>query len=137
MRTPKERAESLLAHIQQVVDARIRPMMGEYILYVNDKVIGQINHSQLFIKTTPFGEGFAKDLQKESPYDGAKPAFIVPQSKLEDLSWLRKFLTGTVDVLEVKQKTIKSVKPKKIETINGFQIKYHANGVTLVERQNS
>src|SRR5688500_9779697 len=99
MRTSKEKAESLLVHVQQVADARIRPMMGEYILYVNDKVVGQINHSQLFIKTTPFGEVFAKDLQKESPYDGAKPAFVVPQGKLDDLSWLREFLTGTVNEL--------------------------------------
>lgn len=99
MRTPKEKAEGLLAHIQQVAVARIRPMMGEYILYVNDKVIGQINHSQLFVKVTPFGETFAPSLERESPYDGAKPAFVVPQDKIEDLDWLQKFLTGTVKEL--------------------------------------
>lgn len=99
MRTPKEKAESLLAHIQQVANARIRPMMGEYILYVDDKVIGQINHSQLFIKVTPFGEDFAGELHKESPYDGAKPAFTVPQDRIDDLAWLRDFLAGTVKQL--------------------------------------
>ena len=96
MRTPKEKAESMVAHIQQIANARIRPMMGEYLLYVDEKVTGQINHSQLFIKVTPFGEEYAKDLTKESPYDGAKPAFVVPQSKMNDLAWLRKFLAGTV-----------------------------------------
>jgi TfoX/Sxy family transcriptional regulator of competence genes len=100
MRTPKEKAESLLAHIQQIADARIRPMMGEYILYVDDKVIGPINHSQLFIKATPFGEEFAKGLAKEAPYDGAKPAFVVPQNKINDLVWLQSFLTGTVKDLK-------------------------------------
>lgn len=100
MRTPKEKAESLLAHIQQIADARIRPMMGEYILYVDDKVVGQINHSQLFVKVTPFGEDFAKDLPKEAPYDGAKPAFVVPQDKIDDLSWLKSFLAGTVKDLK-------------------------------------
>ena len=99
MRTSKEKAESLLAHIQQVAVARIRPMMGEYILYVDDKVIGQINHSKLFIKVTPFGEEFAQDLEKESPYNGAKPAFVVPQDKIDDLSWLKKFLAGTIQEL--------------------------------------
>jgi len=99
MRTPKEKAESLLAHIQKVSDARIRPMMGEYVLYVNDKVIGQINQSQLFIKVTPFGEGFAGQLEKKAPYDGAKLAFVVPQSKIDDLVWLQSFLTGTVKEL--------------------------------------
>ena len=99
MRTPKETAEGLLAYIQQVAVARIRPMMGEYILYVDDKVIGQINHSQLFIKVTPFGEVFAQGLDRESPYDGAKPAFVVPQDKIDDLDWLKKFLAGTVKEL--------------------------------------
>lgn len=100
MRTPKEKAESLLAHIQQIADARMRPMMGEYVLYVDDTVVGQINHSQLFIKVTPFGEEFAKGLSKEAPYDGAKPAFVVPQSKIDDLSWLQSFLTGTAKDLK-------------------------------------
>lgn len=99
MRTPKEKAESLLAHIQQIADARIRSMMGEYILYVDDKVIGQINHSQLFIKVTPFGEESAKGLTKEAPYDGAKPAFVIPQDKIDDLNWMKSFLAGTVKEL--------------------------------------
>ena len=99
MKTPKETAENLLAQIQQVADARIRPMMGEYLLYVNDKVIGQINRSQLFVKVTDFGDGFAKDLSKESPYDGAKLAFVIPQNKIDDLIWLKDFLTGTVKEL--------------------------------------
>lgn len=99
MRTPKEKAESLLAHIQQVADARIRPMMGEYILYVNEKVIGQMNHSQLFIKVTPFGEKFAEDLIKQAPYDGAKLAFVVPQNKIDDVVWLQSFLAGTANEL--------------------------------------
>jgi TfoX/Sxy family transcriptional regulator of competence genes len=99
MRTPKEKAESLLVHIQNVADARMRPMMGEYILYVDEKVIGQINRSQLFIKVTPFGEMFAKDLIKEAPYDGAKLAFVVPQHKIEDAAWLQSFLAGTSNEL--------------------------------------
>ena len=99
MSTSKEKAESLLASIHQVADARIRPMMGEYILYVNDKVIGQINQGQLFIKVTPFGDEYAKDLTRESPYPGAKPAFIVPQAKINDLSWLQKLIIGTVEEL--------------------------------------
>ena len=98
-RTSKETAEKILAQVQQIADARIRPMMGEYIIYVNDKVIGQINHGDLFIKVTPFGEKFAAELKKESPYDGAKPAFIVPPEKIGDQAWLKDFLAGTVEQL--------------------------------------
>lgn len=66
---------------------------------MNDIVVGQINHSELFIKVTPFGEEFAKELQREPPYDGAKPAFVVPRDKIDDLEWLRDFLSGTVEQL--------------------------------------
>lgn len=74
--------------------------MGEYILYVDDVVVGQINHSQLFIKVTPFGEQFAAGLTKEAPYDGAKPAFVIPQSNIDDLPWMKHFLAGTVQALQ-------------------------------------
>lgn len=99
MGTPKEKAEEMLAQIQKVAHARIRPMMGEYLLYVDDKLVGQINHSDLFIKVTPYGEEFGKDLSKEPPYDGAKLAFVVPQNKIDNLDWLRDFLAGTVKEL--------------------------------------
>lgn len=96
MKTTKETAEKILVQIQEVANARIRPMMGEYLVYIDEKVAGQINHSDLFIKVTPFGENFANELEKESPYEGAKSAFIVPQNKIDDPAWLREFLAGTV-----------------------------------------
>ncbi|HEX8390695.1 MAG TPA: hypothetical protein VF597_04700 [Candidatus Saccharimonadales bacterium] len=104
MRTSKDTAEQLLAQLRQVADARIHPMMGEYIVYVDEKVIGQINHSQLFVKVTPFGERFAAGLKHESPYDGAKPAIVVPQSKIDDSEWLRAFVAGTVAQLPAPHK---------------------------------
>ena len=99
MRTSKEDAERILGYIQSVAEARIRPMMGEYVLYVNDTVIGQINHGELFIKVTPFGESFGTELKRESPYDDAKLAFVVPQDKIDDKVWLRDFISGTVEQL--------------------------------------
>lgn len=96
MKTSKETAETILAQLVLVTDARIRPMMGEYLVYAHDKLIGQINHGQLFIKITPFGEAFAPNLAKESPYDGAKPAFVLPQDTVDNLPWLKEFITGTL-----------------------------------------
>ena len=104
MKTSKETAERILSLIQKVADARIRPMMGEYLVYVNDKVAGQINHNDLFIKITAFGESFASDLKRDSPYDGAKPAFIVPQEKITDEAWLREFIAGTAEQLPSPKK---------------------------------
>lgn len=96
MRTTKEEAERILEQIKAVAEARIRPMMGEYLLYVDDKLVGQINRNQLFIKITPFGESFAAGLERESPYDGAKPMFVVPQDRIDDKTWLREFIAGAL-----------------------------------------
>lgn len=95
MATDKQTAQTLLAKIAGVADARMRPMFGGYVIYVDEKVIGQFDEDQLFIKTTPFGEQYAPELERQSPYPGAKPAFIVPPERLEDADWLREFITGT------------------------------------------
>ena len=104
MRTSKETARALLAQIQEVADARMISMMGEYVLYVDEKVVGQINHSEVFIKVTPFGESFVPKLEKEPPYENAKSAFIIPNTRLADVDWLRRFIAGTVKDLPPKKK---------------------------------
>ena len=95
MATDKQTAETILAKIAAVADARIRPMFGEYVLYVEEKVVGQLNENTLFIKVTKFGEQHALELERAAPYPGAKPAFVVPPERLEDADWLREFITGT------------------------------------------
>lgn len=104
MKTSKEIAEKILASLQRVADARIRPMMGEYLVYADEKLLGQINHNDLFVKVTAFGESFAPDLKTESPYDGAKPAFLVPSSLIEDSVWLKDFIAGTLEQLPAPKK---------------------------------
>lgn len=95
MPTDKQTAEAILAKIAAVADARMRPMFGEYMVYVDEKVVGQLNENTLFIKATKFGEQHAPELEQAAPYPGAKPAFIVPPERWEDADWLREFLAGT------------------------------------------
>ncbi len=95
MATNKAAAERILACLSAVADARIKPMFGEYGVYVDEKMIGQINEGRLFVKATPFGEEYAPKLEKASPYPGAKPAFVVPEEKWTDAEWLREFAAGT------------------------------------------
>ncbi len=99
MATDKQTAEAILGHLTAVANARIRSMMGEYLVYVDDIVIGQINENELFIKTTTFGEQFAPELKKRAPYTGAKPAFVIPSDMLTDTEWLGELLTGTLQQL--------------------------------------
>ncbi len=100
MATDKAAAERILACLSAALDARIKPMFGEYGVYADEKLIGQINENRLFIKTTKFGEEYAPELEKAPPYPGAKPAFIVPEQRLADTEWLREFAAGTRRVLK-------------------------------------
>lgn len=95
MATDKATAEGILAQLLAVADARMRPMFGEYVVYVDEKVIGQINEGRLSIKVTKFGEQFAPKLERASPYPGAKPTFVVPPEKLADAACPRNFVSGT------------------------------------------
>ena len=95
MPTDKQTAEAIFVQIAAVADARMRPMFGGYVIYVDEKVIGQLNENQLFFKVTPFGEQYAPELERAAPYPGAKPAFVVPSERLEDADWLREFIIGT------------------------------------------
>ena len=109
MATEKYTAETILRYLTEVADARLRPMMGEYLVYVDDIVVGQINEGELFIKTTPFGEQFAPDLHKRAPYAGAKPAFVVPFERLADTEWLGELISETVQHLPKPRRRAKRV----------------------------
>lgn len=67
MATDKATAEAVLARISAVADARMRPMFGEYVVSVDEAVIGQLNAGELFIKTTKFGADYAPGLETASP----------------------------------------------------------------------
>ena len=95
MPTDKTAAETILAQVAAVSDARMRPMFGEYTIYVDEKVIGVIGDGTLFVKATEFGVDYAPELETAAPYPGAKLALVVPPEKRENSLWLREFLAGT------------------------------------------
>lgn len=92
-------AEEILAQLQEVADARMRPMMGGWLLYVEEVHVGQINDDELFLKANPFADGFAPDLPRRSPYPGAKPALVVDAEHRADAARLHELLTGTAAAL--------------------------------------
>jgi TfoX/Sxy family transcriptional regulator of competence genes len=99
MSTPKEVAEAIAAQLQQVADVRIRAMMGGWLVYADEVLVGQINDGELFVKRTPFADGFAPELEQRPPYDGAKPALVVPADRRDDEAWLHDLLAGSVAAL--------------------------------------
>ena len=99
MSTDRAVAEAILHDVQEVADARIRAMMGGWLLYVDEVLVGQINQNELFIKETAFSRSRAPELERRPPYPGAQPALMIGTEHRKDSGWLHELLVGTVAAL--------------------------------------
>ncbi|SPT52678.1 Regulator of competence-specific genes [Actinomyces bovis] len=58
--------------------ARARAMMGEYVLYWRERVVGGVYDERLLLKDVPAVREAVPDAPLEEPYPGAKPARRLP-----------------------------------------------------------
>ncbi len=78
-------------------DVRCRPMMGEYLLYVDGVLVGGIYDDRLLLKKVEGNEEF--QMEEAEPYPGAKPMWLV--GEVDDRGKLR-------EVVEVTTKRFKN-----------------------------
>ncbi len=55
----------------------IKPMMGGYLVYYKDKLIGDICAGELFLKRTPSSDRFLYGCELRYPYEGSKTLMYV------------------------------------------------------------
>ena len=60
----------ILDQLSDVPDVRVRPMMGEYLLYTGGKLVGGLYDDRLLFKPTEAGRALLPDAPLEKPYDG-------------------------------------------------------------------
>ena len=77
MASSKEYLGFVLDRLSLVEKLTFRAMMGEYILYVNGKVVGGIYDDRLLIKDTNSVKKLIPDASYELAYEGAKPMLSV------------------------------------------------------------
>lgn len=58
-------------------EVRSRKMMGDYIIYVNDKCVITACDNLAYIKKLPCIAGLMADAECGCPYEGAKEAYIL------------------------------------------------------------
>lgn len=83
--------------LKQCKDLSSRPMMGEYILYINDKVIGGIYDNRLLVKPTPSAISLMPNASYELPYEGAKAMLLVED--IDDKDFLKTLFLSIYDEL--------------------------------------
>lgn len=85
----------VMEQIQNTGIISAKKMFGEYGVYGDGKLFALICDNKLFIKPTNKGRAFIGNPIEQSPYEGAKPSFLI-EEKIEDSKWLSELVKITL-----------------------------------------
>ena len=102
MATKKEYLEFILGQLSELEDVSYRAMMGEYILYYHEKVIGGIYDNRFLVKPTKSAREMMPDADMELPYEGAKEMLLV--DNVDDKEFLQRLVSALYDELPAAKK---------------------------------
>ncbi len=90
MATSKTYQAFIQEQLAPIGEVRMRAMMGGYIVYYKDKVIGGLYDDRFLIKPTAAARALMPEAPLELPYEGAKEMLLV--ERMEDPAFLRELL---------------------------------------------
>ncbi len=88
--------------LEQCDGLSARAMMGEYVLYYGDKVVGGVYDNRLLVKPTPSAVALMPETVRELPYEGAKEMLLVED--IEDKDFLNKLFEAMCEELPEPKK---------------------------------
>ena len=97
MSSSKEYLNYILEQLASLEEIAYRPMMGEYILYYQGKVVGGIYDDRLLVKPVKSAVAYLPAAPRELPYDGAKEMLLVED--VDDKALLTGLFRAMVDEL--------------------------------------
>ena len=77
MSSDKSYLDFILEQLSGLCGISYRAMMGEYIIYLDGKVIGGIYDDRFLVRITPSAKILMPDAKREIPYPGAKEMLLV------------------------------------------------------------
>ncbi len=90
MASSREYLDFILEQLSDIDEISCRPMMGEYIIYYQGKVIGGIYDDRFLVKPTAEAVALTENSRLEAPYEGAKGMLVVEE--LENREYLKKLM---------------------------------------------
>ncbi len=102
MASSKEYLDYILEQLSGLDGIRSRAMMGEYILYYREKVIGGIYDDRFLVKNTASAAAMMPNAELEAPYEGAKAMRLV--EAVDDRLFLQDLLNALYDELPAPNK---------------------------------
>lgn len=108
MVSSKEYLQFILKQLSQLEEINYRAMMGEFIIYYHDKIIGGIYDDRLLVKPIKSAISYMPTASYELPYKGAKEMLLV--DKVGDKEFLARLFNAIYDELSLPK--IKKKKQK-------------------------
>ena len=102
MTSSKEYLIFILEQLSGLDDITYRAMMGEYILYYRERVIGGIYDDRLLVKPVRAAVKLMPNAEMEVPYEGAKGMLLVDD--VDDREYLVKLFEAMYDELPERRK---------------------------------
>ena len=95
MASTKEYLEYVLEQLSEVDGLRYRPMMGEYLIYCRNRLVGGVYDDRLLVKPTKSALALLPDAPREEPYPGGRPLLLV--TEMENKRLLQELLEAMAD----------------------------------------
>ena len=83
MATTKEYRDFILGQLNLLDSITYKSMMGEYLLYYDGLLFGQINDDRFLVKITDTNKKY--NMEEAIPYEGAKPMYLVSDVDNQDI----------------------------------------------------
>ena len=111
MGSSKEYLEYILEQLSDLDDIAYRAMMGEYIIYYKDKIIGGIYDDRFLVKPVKSSMEMMPNAKMEFPYEGAKEMLLL--ENLDHREFVKELLEEMYGELPLPKKKRQSRKRQK------------------------
>ena len=105
MASSKDYLDFILEQLSSLEGISHRAMMGEYIIYYRDKVVGGIYDDRFLVKPVKVALEMMPDAQLELPYEGGSRMLAV--DNVEDREFLQNLIEAMYDELPAPRKKAK------------------------------
>jgi len=102
MASSKEYLEFVLEQLSDLNEISYKSMMGEYIIYYREKIVGGIYDDRLLVKPVKSAVSLITNATFEIPYEGAKEMLLV--DNIESKDFINKLFNDMYDELPMPKK---------------------------------
>ena len=101
MASSKEYLDFIMEQLSELENISYRAMMGEYIIYYKNKIVGGIYDDRLLVKTVKSAVEYMSNVKYELPYVGAKKMLLV--DNIDDKEYLSGLFNAMFDELPAQK----------------------------------